>query len=43
MKKQLNETENMSIWVSVADERPIEKLKEVVKEKIRVCSSSDRA
>ncbi len=43
MKKQLNETENMSIWVSVADKRPIERMKEVVKEKIRVCSSSGRA
>lgn len=43
MKKQLNETENMSIWVSVANKRPLEKMKEVIKEKFRICSSSGKA
>ena len=43
MKKQLNETDNMSIWVSVANNRPLEKMKEVVKEKFRICSSSGKA
>lgn len=43
MKEQLNKTNNMSIWVSVANEQPIAAMKEVIKEKFRVYSSSGKA
>ena len=43
MKEQLNETANMSIWPSTANIRPINAMKKVVKDKIILCGSNDRA
>ena len=42
MKKQLNELDNMSLWPSAAYKRPIEAMKEKVKEKIYLCGSNGK-
>ncbi|WP_326975476.1 class II fructose-bisphosphate aldolase [Caproicibacter sp. BJN0012] len=42
MKQELNETENMTIWVSTANKRPIAAMKEVVKKKILLLGSNNR-
>ena len=42
MKTQLNELDNMSLWPSAAYKRPIEAMKEKVKEKIYLCNSNDK-
>ena len=43
MKKQLNELDNMSLWPNAAYKRPIEAMKEKVKEKIYLCNSNNKA
>lgn len=43
LKKKLNESKTFAIWVSVANEKPLEALKEVVKEKIELVGSSNKA
>lgn len=43
MKQGLNETENTAIWVSTANKRPIEAMKEVVRKKICLLGSNNRA
>lgn len=42
MKQELNETDNMSIWVSTANKHPITAMKEVVKKKILLLGSNNR-
>lgn len=42
MKIQLNELDNMSLWPSAAYKRPIEAMKEKVKEKIYLCNSNNK-
>lgn len=42
MKEQLNKTDNMAIWPSTANKRPLYAMKEVVKEKILLCGSNNR-
>lgn len=42
MKQELNETENMAIWVSTANKRPITAMKEVVRRKIQLLGSNNR-
>ena len=42
MKKQLNELDNMSLWPSAAYKRPLEAMKEKVKEKIYLCKANNR-
>jgi ketose-bisphosphate aldolase len=43
MKKQLNETENMAIWPCTANKKPLEALKEIVKQKIILLGSENKA
>lgn len=43
MRDQLNEATNMAIWPSTANKRPLNALKEVVKDKILLCGSNDKA
>ena len=43
LKKKLDESATMSIWVSRANEKPLEALKEVVKEKIDLMGSANKA
>ena len=43
MKKQLNEMENMAIWPSTANLRPLNALKEAVSKKIMLLGSDNRA
>lgn len=43
MKQELSGTENMSIWVSTANKRPIAAMKETVKKKILLLGSNNRA
>ena len=42
MKKQLNELDNMSLWPSAAYKRPIEAMKEKVREKFYLCKAENR-
>ena len=42
MKKQLNELDNMSLWPSAAYKRPIEAMKERIKEKFYLCKTTNR-
>ncbi len=43
LKKKLEESGTLSIWVSKANEKPLEALKEVVKEKMELVGSKNRA
>lgn len=43
LKKKLESSKTMAIWVSRANEKPLEALKEVVKEKILLVGSDNRA
>ena len=43
MKKELNETENMSIWPCTANKEPIEAIKKVVRDKILLLGSNNHA
>ncbi len=43
MKDFLNEQNNLSLWPSVVYEKPLLKMKEVVKEKIELCGSKGKA
>ena len=43
MKRQLNELDNMSLWPSAAYKRPIEAMKEKVREKFHLCNTVDKA
>ena len=42
MKRQLNELDNMSLWPSAAYKRPIEAMKEIVREKFYLCKAENR-
>ncbi len=43
LKQKLEDSATMAIWVSKANEQPLEALKEVVKEKIRLVGSENKA
>lgn len=43
MKEELNAAENMAIWPSTANKKPIEALKEVVRDKIDLAGSAGKA
>lgn len=43
LKKKLDSSGTMAIWVSKANEKPLEALKNVVKEKIKLVGSENRA
>ena len=43
LKKKLEESASLAIWVSKANERPLNALKEVVKEKIDLVGSTGKA
>lgn len=43
MKKELNELDNMSLWPIAAYKRPIEKMKEKVREKFQLCGTIGKA
>ncbi len=43
LKKKLDESGTMAIWVSRANEKPLLAVKEVVKNKIDLCGSADKA
>ena len=43
LKKKLDSSGTLAIWVVKANEKPLEALKEVVKEKIDLCGSAGKA
>ena len=43
LKKVLNASDNMSIWPSIVNKEPIENMKKIIRNKIRLFGSNNKA